>query len=72
MRIVVLHEGYGCETGCCGHIVEVDGKMKGDFTFDHPGDTQTAEEFAENLVREICGDDHVKDLVWEECRVYDD
>ena len=24
MRVVVYHEGYGCETGCCGHYVRLD------------------------------------------------
>ena len=36
-RVVVLHGGYGCETGCCGHYVEVDGVERRDsFTFSHP------------------------------------
>ena len=34
--IRVYHAGYGCDTGCCGHRVEVDGKDVGDFEFMHP------------------------------------
>ena len=24
MKILVLHTGYGCDTGCCGHAIEVE------------------------------------------------
>lgn len=23
LRVRVFHEGYGCDTGCCGHTIEV-------------------------------------------------
>lgn len=39
VTVRVYHSGYGCDTGCCGHIVEVDkdGKYLGqDFSFTHP------------------------------------
>jgi hypothetical protein len=26
LKVRVYHSYYGCETGCCGHIVEVEGK----------------------------------------------
>ena len=36
MKIRVLHAYYGCETGCCGHIIEIDGEEEhSTFTFDH-------------------------------------
>jgi hypothetical protein len=36
MRIRVLHAYYGCDTGCCGHIVEVDDEeLDGSFEFIH-------------------------------------
>lgn len=35
-RITVLHSYYGCDTGCCGHIIEVDGQQHGEFKFTHP------------------------------------
>lgn len=22
-KVIVYHRGYGCDTGCCGHVVEV-------------------------------------------------
>ncbi len=39
VRVRVYHSGYGCDTGCCGHVVEItmpDGKEKTRFEFDHP------------------------------------
>jgi hypothetical protein len=49
-KVIVYHRFYGCDTGCCGHVVEVfdddvvasedfDPYMEGDgrnFEFDHP------------------------------------
>lgn len=69
MRVVVYHSYYGCDTGCCGHVVAVGDKEK--FYFDHPygEDPRT---FAEALVRQECGEAHVADLVWDECEIYDD
>lgn len=35
-KIKILHSYYGCDTGCCGHIIEVDGEADhGSFTFHH-------------------------------------
>lgn len=77
MKIVVYHSDYGCDTGCCGHRVQVtydDGRETDtEFTFDHPGKTASlALEFAQKLVRETFGEDHVKNLDWENCQVVDD
>ena len=70
MKIIVYHAMYGCETGCCGHVVSIDGNKTG-FYFDHPG-RQDPRLFAEELVREVHGDEHVKDLDWDNCRIIDD
>lgn len=36
MKIRVLHAYYGCDTGCCGHILEIDGEEdRSSFTFSH-------------------------------------
>lgn len=69
MKVVVYHRGYGCDTGCCGHTVEMeDGREK--FEFAHPdGDPR---EFAEELVRDAFGEEHVVDLDWENCVISDD
>jgi hypothetical protein len=69
-RIVVLHAYYGCDTGCCGHIFEVNG-IPGEFTFSHPYG-EDFREWAEDLVRQEYGEDHVKDLDWENCILSDD
>lgn len=83
MRAIVYHSRYGCDTGCCGHVIELwDGKESAGhrFRFDHPplcrpGEARMAEnlrDFAERLVREEFGEQHVGDLDWEECWVVDD
>jgi hypothetical protein len=78
MKILVLHQGYGCDSGCCGHIIEVDGKRH-DFYFEHPGIEserpyipQPANEFVIELVTRELGEDHVKDIDFENCVVIDD
>lgn len=80
MKFIVGHAYYGCETGCCGHVVEVklepgevlprkfQNRM---FDFTHPyGEDQRA--FAEQMVRSECGEEHVKDLDWDNCYVLDE
>lgn len=39
LRIRVLHTTYGCDTGCCGHVVELDGEDVGKFDFMHGAET---------------------------------
>jgi hypothetical protein len=70
-KVTVLHASYGCETGCCGHVIEVDGEQVGRFQFSHPyGEDKI--EFAKKLITEVLGPEHVADLDWENCMVFDD
>jgi len=64
IRVRVFHDTYGCETGCCGHVVEIvfpNGETARPFDFTHPrvrDDVKTwARQFAEEYIR-----DH-----WSEC-----
>lgn len=68
-HIVVYHSYYGCETGCCGHTVEIDDKEE--FFFDHPHYKDDFRKWAEELVRNQFGEEHVADLDWENCIVSD-
>ena len=75
MRVVVFHSDFGCDTGCCGHTVEVyhngGTTRQHKFFFDHPYDDDPRA-FAEQLVREEFGDEHVADLDWNESWIVDD
>lgn len=57
VRIRVYHDFYGCETGCCGHTVELtteDDKEQRLFDFEHPceeGVKEWAKAFAQKCVR---------------------
>mgnify|MGYP001574393219 CR=1 FL=1 len=70
MKVRVYHSPYGCDSGCCGHVVELE-NGKEQFEFDHPyrEDPLT---FAKRLVTEAFGAEHVKDLDWENCTIVDD
>ena len=71
MKIRVYHRGYDCDTGCCGHVVEVDGNEVGGFNFMHPyGEDHKA--FAEKMISDQLGPEHVKDLDWESCEISDE
>jgi hypothetical protein len=63
MKIRVLHKDYGCETGCCGHVIEVDGEEQ-DFYFTHAYDRDPLT-FAQYIVEAKFGSEHVADLDWE-------
>lgn len=57
MRIKVLHAYYGCETGCCGHVVEIDGdEIDGSFEFGHPDDVEELRSYILNHVPKECHD----------------
>ena len=78
MKIIVYHRMYGCDTGCCGLVVEPD-EGKSHFDFGHPffaawgkDHQENFRGFAEDLVREYFGEEHVKDLDWENCTICDD
>lgn len=72
-RVVVYHAGHGCDTGCCGHwVVLEDGDTEQtDFSFSHPGNEDPLE-YAKDLVREAFGEEHVADLDWERCEIFND
>lgn len=60
MKIRVFHAEYGCDTGCCGHIVELeDGRHS--FEFEHPYKNEDSQEWALSLARDII------ERYWPEC-----
>ena len=68
-KIIVAHRLYGCETGCCGHSIIVDGIEKR-FMFSHPYERDFIE-YAKELITDILGEEHVKDLDWDDCIIID-
>lgn len=63
MIIRVYHSGYGCDTGCCGHVVEVeddDGATREQFEFDHPYGADSAA-YARALAEQVIAEK------WPEC-----
>jgi hypothetical protein len=73
MKVIVEHAGYGCETGCCGHVVRLPDADEDyeKFFFDHPYDEEPIE-FAKRLVEQALGAKHVADLDWDSCEIIDD
>jgi hypothetical protein len=69
-KVIVYHEGFGCDTGCCGHTVELGENTE--FIFDHPDDKESPLDFAKRMVTEAFGAEHVADLDWENCNVSND
>lgn len=66
-----MHEYYNCDTGCCGHVIMVDGERVGEFNFGHGwGDGDRG--FAEQMVIDELGQEHVADLDWDNCVVVGD
>ena len=72
-RVIVYHGMYGCETGCCGHWVDLGDRKK--LMFGHYGHydgqepAETSREYAERIIREMYGDEHVADLDWEHSKI---
>lgn len=79
MRFVVYHKSYGCDTGCCGHYVDVfentdPGRFTGQFQFTHPytDDPSTFRTWAERLISDLYGPEHIEDLDWSNCQISND
>lgn len=70
-RVVVYHAYYGCDTGCCGHRIEVGDDESHKFAFDHCDDDEDPFEFAKRLVTEEYGVAHVADLDWANSEIWD-
>lgn len=68
MSIVVYHASYGCDTGCCGHVID-DG-LSELFVFEHP-DGMDYRQWVEQWLREGLGPEHVADLDWDNCLITD-
>lgn len=75
-RVIVSHEYYGCETGCCGHVVyidakigdyEVEGTQVGDFEFMHGRVEDDPVAYARKVCEEELGAKHCADLDWDNC-----
>lgn len=75
MKVIVYHAYYGCDTGCCGHVVEIrkddGGYEKSKFEFEHPYDRDTRA-FVEELVTRTFGAEHVADIDWDNVVVDED
>lgn len=71
--VVVYHSYYGCDTGCCGHRVDLEDGLESKtfFIFDHPYDKNPLK-FAKKMVRDALGEEHVADLDWDNCVIIDD
>lgn len=69
-KVIVYHGGYGCDTGCCGHWVKLADEDW--FQFAHPRGDEDARQFAERLIVETHGAEHVADLDWEHSMIVED
>jgi hypothetical protein len=74
-RVIVYHTTYGCDTGCCGHVVTIEdeqgNELEREFDFSHPygGDKL---EYAKDLVEASFSKEHIADLDWDSCIISDD
>lgn len=76
-KIIVCHAYYGCDTGCCGHSIEVNDRRI-DFSFDHPEENEDIEKWMVNILQDVkkrltaeFGEDHLKDVDWDNCIICD-
>ena len=74
--VVVMHEGFSCDTGCCGHVVrfsdenEYTGDRRFDFSHADGRSDEELRKYAEDLIRQELGEEHVKDLDFADSKIY--
>jgi len=44
LKVRVFHKMHGCETGCCGHVIELDGGREHFEFFSHPDEGKSEED----------------------------
>ena len=73
VKVRVVHDFYGCDSGCCGHkaIAEdaTGNECKGSLEFYHPGEGQSDRDFAAEFASE---DFAGIPLDFEECEIRSD
>lgn len=52
IKIRVYHDTYGCDTGCCGHRIELDNGNEA-FEFEHPYRAPDKKKWAIELAKDI-------------------
>lgn len=71
--IVVLHDNYGCETGCCGHSAIVRDKNQNSldnraFSFDHWDPVQmTRQEFIDEVAEAVLSEYRRLPVAYDDC-----
>lgn len=62
MIVRVYHSEYGCDTGCCGHTIEIDdNKYKFEFTHPYGDDRNDLRGWALGLAKRVVKEN------WPEC-----
>ena len=65
LKVRVYHTSYGCDTGCCGHIIELDGKEVGGFEFGHPDDGEDYKAWAIGLAKRMVPPECLPSIDWD-------
>jgi hypothetical protein len=68
MIVRVYHAYYGCDTGCCGHIVSIEEEVKEQFIFTHPYEEKDIRAWAKKLALEVienCWPECLKEIDWD-------
>lgn len=81
MRIFLTHGDYGCESGCCGHWIEIEGerpkRLFSSFSFSHPylwrvdDKEEGVRKFIQDVVREELGEEYLDKIDYTQCVVED-
>ena len=73
-KVIVFHAYLSCDTGCCGHIVEIDGNQVGRMEFCGfiARTPEAIRQFVIDIVTAKAGTEHVKDIDWDNCIISHD
>lgn len=76
MKVRVYHTGYGCDSGCCGHVVEMeDGRTHFEFTHPDTDDPDQRKEWARDLAETVIRKEWPKcidSIAWDSLEVDDE
>jgi hypothetical protein len=69
MKVKVYHASHGCETGCCGHFVEIGEEGRKQMEFTHP-DLPRGDQAQVEAAKKAWAIEFAKEVIaenWPEC-----
>ena len=71
MKLRIVHDTYGCDSGCCGHRVETQTGDQRYFKFEFNHADGSSEDDVRSFAEKLVGTENLDDVDFEASTIYD-